>query len=179
MPWYDMIYHAVMWCDVRAIAVLMFFLLIHYLHFYYFDLLILFVYYLTLMLLLILHGQRYREGITKMQESSHSFDHHNQLPLKSKRRAVATALTAADQVLKDSRAAATATATGNKEIVLWAPDSIKLPDIRHFKKSARTIRRPIKGLHSTSMSSIYFYLFLSIKPLITPHDIHISFSEPE
>ena len=153
----------------------MFFLLINYLHFLLLTLTHSFLLLSYTYVVVILHGQRYREGITKMQESSHSFDHHNQQPSKPKRRAVATAAAGVgvDQVLKDSKAAATATATatGSKEIILWAPDSIKLPEIRHFKKSARTIRRPIKGLHSTYhviclflflFHFLFIFLFLSI-----------------
>ena len=142
---------------MTAITASIFFLLINYLHYYYLDLLIPFIYYLTLMLFLFLHGQRYREGITKMQESSHSFDHHNQQPIKPKRRTpTAAAATAAAAVI--------AAGTGNKEIIIWAPDSIKLPEIRHFKKSARTIRRSIKGPHSiccTTMCHLYISFHLT------------------
>ena len=67
-----------------------------------------------------------------MQESPNSFEHHQQ-SLKPKRR------TPTDPVTRDMRSA------GNKDIVLWAADSVKLPEIRHFKKSARTVRRAIKG----------------------------------
>ena len=81
-----------------------------------------------------LNGFRYREGITKMQESSNSFEHHQQ-PLKSKRR------TPTDLVPRDTRSG------GNKDSIILAADSVKLPEIRHFKKSARTIRRAIKGTY--------------------------------
>ena len=156
--WYDMIWYTMLWCDVT-----------------YYCLNILFAHRLSallsltlliiMLLLLFSSGWRYREGITKMQESSHSFDHHNQQPLKPKRR-TPTAPTTADQVLKDTRATAAVTAAGSKEIILWAPDSVKLPEIRHFKKSARTIRRPIKG-----PDLIYYTMlcYLSLSLHLTSH----------
>lgn len=69
-----------------------------------------------------------------MQESSNSFEHHQQ-PSKAKRR------TPTDLVPRDMRS------VSNKDTVICASDTVKLPEIRHFKKSVKTVRRAIKGTY--------------------------------